>query len=414
MKTLFRLCMLLVLIANIRCTMVAQDLKIFGFGQMYYRNQFFTEENIRQRLGTNVPGKNNLFLLQQANLMLSSDFGRGFSFFGNLEFTNNFDLNRNFGNFTIQEFLVRYKNSDGSFQVKFGSFLPKFNSFLEIYNRFPLMPYIFRPAVYETQLQNFFAFDDFFPPKANIQIYGVLPLNDQITLDYAVYHANPEFSFMTTAVGGSAGAINTTTNMQYGGRLGIKADFGKAGSLTLGGSITSDLDNQRNQTVGGIMTALGRPAVNLGDVSRTRIGGDITYSVAGFTLNAEIIKVSTNMDANQQTIFDNNLGRNSTFPSTIFANGKAMESLDKLTYYGALSYQVLEDVAVYTMYSHIEDKGSLLLQSGVSSLSIGATYSPIENILIKAQYFNLQINEPNNLNVFNRARSILLGTSVMF
>ncbi len=67
--------------------------------------------------------------------------------------------------------------------------VPTFNNLNEIKNRTPLLPYIFRPFVYEASVFDLFPVNELVPEQAFLQVYGFIPAGE-VKFDYAVYVGN--------------------------------------------------------------------------------------------------------------------------------------------------------------------------------------------------------------------------------
>ncbi len=116
-------------------------------------------------------------------------------------------------------------------------------------------------------------------------------------------------------------------------------------------SVTSDKDNQNS--------------TGLGDVRRTRIGGDLSFSVARVEVEGEIISIYHDLNV----------------PGT---------SLDKQFYYGAIGYNFSDQVFGYFSYNFIKDDFFPGIENGVGGFYIGAGYRPSDSIVIKTQYIYLK------------------------
>jgi hypothetical protein len=214
----------------------------------------------------------------------------------------------------------------------------------------PYLPYISRPVVYEASLSELIPPTDYLPERANVQVYGALPVG-KAKLEYAAYIGNSETNFInsgqvqSTAVRGT----DTTSYKTLGARVGLKTD-----NIKLGVSATYDRDNQNG--------------AGLGDVKRTRLGADLRLTKSGFTFEGELIAVQHDLST-----------------SGI--------DLDKSFYYGTLIYDFTERVFGYVSYSNIEDKSNSVLADGVKVYFIGGGYRPTSRVVLKAQY--IIVNIPN-------------------
>lgn len=247
-------------------------LKVFG----YFQNslQHWTEFKYQ-------PAQNS-FGLQQLNLFFQKDFSRNWTAFVNFEALNTYSSSRHWGALNLEEAWVKY-SSDTKFNLKLGLQTPIFNNLNDVKNRTPLLPYIIRPLVYETSFNEFIPLEEFVPARAFVQAYGFLPTGEA-KFDYAVYLGNSP-NINSDPRNGQTG-VDTTTAFLVGGRLGWRYR-----ELKLGFSATHEKSN------GFVSVApfLGRPAADLQEMPLKRWGGDLSYNLADFSFESEVIKV--NLDA---------------------------------------------------------------------------------------------------------------------
>jgi hypothetical protein len=408
----------------------AQDeLRIFGFfqGTAFQTYQRLSQQNFRQ-VGTGAAATlqafanetnedRNVFTLQQANLFLSKDFGSRFSAFINLEFTDNYSSNLGWGSLTLQEAFMRYEGSE-YFNVKAGLFLPQFNNLYEIYNRLPLLPYVFRPFIYETQFDAFVSRDDFLPSRALLQIYGYLPLGE-VNVDYAAYLGSAENSYtfasnsVNRAVGLGANFLvpgwSRVSFKTVGARVGVRT-----GQLKAGASLTIDNDNQRQFNIAVTGTGITVPFNNksFGDVPRRRIGVDAQYTLGPVTVSGEAVFVLNSLDAAQQ----DSLRRWSTPVATPrnaadLSVGGVGSSLDKRFFYGTAQFDVTENFYLFGSASYLEDNFSTVFQNGALGFAAGAGYKLIDQVVLKVQYQRVDIRSDRATLEQN---NIFAGISVAF
>ena len=393
MKKVLQIVIITLLLAG---TAYSQDFKIFGFGQAYYSTILSQDETL-SKIGVSLT-KYSTYSLQQFNLMGTGGLGKNLTYFFNLEYINNYNTTYGFGAASLSEAMVRYQNDDGSFNVKFGTFLPKFNSYLEVYNRMPLLSSVYRPTIYEPALYSFFNAEDFLPLRANLQISGYVPLNENISIEYAVFHGNPEFTYIL----GNAQkrGTNTSYKMTYGGRLGFNLDFIKIGSAKIGISVTSDQDNQQSATLGGVLAAA---PVNLGDVDRTRIGGDFNYTLSNLSLTAEFITVSEKLNSDQQNTFDTKIK-----PLGLVSD------LNKSFYMLLGEYTIYDDYTLFFLYSRLEDHILPIAASGIKQFGYGVKWAVTPRLSIKTQISGFKLIEPNPFKVSLNSQMFFVAASVMF
>ncbi len=380
-----KLCLLIVLLLSMAVKIYPQgEISLFGFFQtagtnvniksgafnpMIMKKSFSEEEQVN-------------FNLQQANILMLSNLGKGFSGFVNLEITNNYSSSKFWGNFSLQEAYVKYDHNM-NLKAKIGLFIPKFNNMYEIYNRTPLLPYLFRPIVYEASFWKMFNPEDYLPQRAFLQIYGFVPVSD-FTFDYALYVGNSEDSYFTsgnptvqTELMDIPG-LHQSNFLSFGGRIGVKKD-----QFTFGVSATLDRDNKTNVNI----ALAGKPVEkSLGDIPRLRLGADLQVSLSSLTLTGEIISVQHSLTEEQ-----NNLLKQWSRPQIpgVTRSYAIGSGLDKLFYYATLNWDITEDVFVYGSYSNVYDEANNKLNkddNGLNLISIGGGIRINDNIVIKTQF----------------------------
>ena len=144
---------------------LGEDLSIYGYFQGQYKAESFT-------LGADKE-TNSSFSLQQINLLLKKNFGERFSSFVDLESVNTYSTERGWGGMKFSEAWFSY-NPDRKLNVKLGLQVPVFNNLNDIKNRTPLLPYLFRPVVYESSFNNFLQINAFVPDQAYVNVEGTL------------------------------------------------------------------------------------------------------------------------------------------------------------------------------------------------------------------------------------------------
>ncbi|MDH3216900.1 MAG: hypothetical protein OEN01_11525, partial [Candidatus Krumholzibacteria bacterium] len=290
------------------------------------------------------------------------------------------------GAFNLEEAWVRYRASK-EFNLKVGLQIPEFNHLNEINNRTPLLPYIVRPLVYETSLNEIIAVEEYVPARAFVQTYGFVPTG-QTKIDYAVYVGNsPNVANRRTGqlngVPHQTG-VDTTATFLVGGRLGVRL-----GELKVGVSGTYDRASFPTE----FADTLGVPVKTTQERPRTRFGADISHRVGRFTIESEYIKVNYHVDIPQ-------LG------------------LQREFYYGTLGYDLTERLFAYVSYWNTRD--ILVAKSGATDFgenvevevpTAGAFYRVNDRISVKAQYAYVRvgINIPevsSNFNHFGMAVSV--------
>ncbi|MGE5498047.1 MAG: hypothetical protein ACM3Q2_08260 [Syntrophothermus sp.] len=289
--------------------------------------------------------------LQQLNLFVRKDLSEDFTAWVNFEAVNSYNSSRLWGSFSVDEAWINYKHSD-IFNVKAGLLIPKFGYFNELKNRFPLIPYINRPLVFENSNPKIDG-SEYYPEKAFLQVYGNMSIGEisslgEVNFNYAAYAGNSGHDYITTAniVGGSG--TDTTNFKLFGGRLGLSA-----GDFRLGVSASSDKAN--------------RQSTLKENVGRTRLAVDLGFSIYNIFVEGEYISVKLN-------------SKNSP------------DNIDKFFYYGTLGYNISDKVFAYGSYSYVRDYEDDILGPGMPGYIFGAGYKPIESLVLKASYSNFSTN----------------------
>lgn len=387
---------------------IDSDLQLFGSMQTV----FFHQES---RIDTEIPATGqsfsgtetrNTFALQQMDLFLRKEIGDELTAFVDLEFQLNYSSDNRWGSMSIQEAWLNYHMSDAA-NIKLGLLYPAFNHLNEIKNRLALLPYLFRPLVYERLLSEKFYAEDFIPEHAFIQFHGALPAGSWF-VDYAAYAGNAEASYISRR--SPDGNIDTDLNPQFeflsgvdpsniklklfGGRIGIRSRDEK---VKFGLSITHDYNNLRDSTRYPSHILSGPAQRILGsDAERFRIGNDLTARYASFWLELEAIKVIYDYDPAER--FDVELEQ------SFFSGVLGYDITPEITTYGSLQY------GDYTFG----------LDSDYFVYSFGGAWRVNNAVTAKAQFiaYDEQFNDKpdENLNVISQQVMItfvFLGFSIL-
>jgi len=461
-----------------------EDLRIYGYMQAYgaYFSNYIVEYPVNPLLGNdpNKPGKfvkeidyKPYFTAQQLNLFFTKNFrGRwgDFTAFVNLEATNNFSAKQNFGNFKVEEVFGKY-GIDEELNIKFGYFIPPFNNLNEIKNRMPLLPFLFRPTIYESYINeiNIVIQEDFVPQKANIQIYGGIPLSSDITFNYALYGGNAEQSYYSNqALSIFPAGIDTSKYKLLGGRIGLEsygipfiADQDLIFKVGISG--TYDRDNRNkylNQSILNNQTQIASLGVagltNLylapidGNLQRYRLGADFSFTISGLTIEGEVVHVkyfNNDPQIAYMNKYRDNLqnalllvgGAAKTLQMEILANPtspdnavkvlrlSSMQSFidkarnefrenitvgkefDKQFYYISANYNITEDFQIYVSYDFSKDLADLRLDDQVHMFYAGLNWKPTYAFVFKLQYARQEVKKINYL-----LNSYFFGASLYF
>jgi hypothetical protein len=392
MKSFYKFLTITILIVIQSHEIFAQsDLEVFGFFQA-------TLGKVKGNYGAvaNVPkeifGFDKLKLvekeednlnpsIQQLNLLFRKEMSPNITAWVNLEILGNYNSSLKWGGISLQEAWANYQVSD-AFNVKLGLLIPKFAYLNEIKNRFPLIPYITRPLIYESAIPTINIYD-YIPERAFAQISGYFPVGD-LTLDYAAFFGQSERTYIVGPDGGSVGgtSVDTTNFKLWGGRIGASY-----GDLRFG--ISGSYDKKNLQ------------ATLQEDVPRTRLAFDLGYSAFNFFFEGEYIAVM--LDSKNTT-----------------------EDQDKLFYYGTLGYNFTDDLYGYGTYSYMKDKGDDVLGTGMTGYILGLGYKLMDSVVLKASYTTYSIEEgsfpyvinpqlpPLDVNVQLDYKAYQLGVSILF
>jgi len=381
----------------------AEGVDVFGYMQSYYQHQFDLTSSTKKNTGS--------FNMQEMDLFVRKDLTSDVSCLIDLQTIDNFSQENNWGSINLDEAWIKFSPSK-LFNLKVGKIVPTFNNFNEIKTKFPLMPYIFRPIVYESTYQSTLQVSLWVPAHAAIQINGTAPISD-VKLDYAVYGGNSDFIVsqfqgLSTMVPG----MDSTKFKMGGGRLGARYMGIKLGvSGTYDYSKHEDV-NEIISKVNAAIAATPYPQLpTLPATPRGRVGVDLSYTGYGFTFEGEYIYVKEMLDdANKATL-------NSICATIPLYAGAALISSDltKTFVYGNVMYDFWEKYFVSLGYSRLTNKSSLMLSSkGLDIVMAGAGYHFSDNITLKLQLGNVSnifntvaLNSVNNL-------STAIGISAAF
>lgn len=279
------------------------DMRVFGSMQSLFMHQYsYSEINIPEaRLSLQEKESRNSFAIQQLDFFFDKPIDDAFNAFVDLEFQLNYSSEKRWGSLSIQEAWLNYSYND-AVNLKVGLLFPAFNQYNEVKNRLAVLPFIFRPMVYERLLAQRFLTEDFIPEHAYVQFSGWIPTRN-LMLDYAVYVGNSEASYITR--NHPDGGIDTDLNPNFeflsgvdptdinlklfGARIGLRSP----GERFRGGlSFTRDANNMRER-FGAQKPYFSEEAIRLmpDDAERYRFGLDLSHKHGDFLIEGEIIKV---------------------------------------------------------------------------------------------------------------------------
>jgi hypothetical protein len=394
------------------------DLQIFGSVQSFFMHQGINA-NAKLELFNPSTGRDTTieidegetkssFVLQQLDIFLQKDLGDKFSFFADIEFQRNFNSQFAWGSLSIQEAWLNYEFMP-EMELKAGLLFPTFSNLNDIRNRLAVLPYLYRPLIYERTLSSVFPLEDFTPQQAFLQASGNIAIGERHYLDYAVYVGNAEGSYLATDIGrGSAprdtaspsGFDETGLNFKLAGlRIGLhNADE----SIKIGYSLTRDYDNNRDSTNAIVRDSAGNPSVQrflFGDILRYRMAIDALVKIGNFRFNTEFL---TNM-----------------YLSDELERVGARRSNDFITV--GVHYYPESDMTLYAEYQAI--RNNFFVTSYASVVSVGYAYRVSDAVTLKAQYvrygefFEEQSETSNLIRQFEQDVSVnflLLGFNLVF
>lgn len=329
--------------------------KTFGYFQVSFMQQLFKNASDKKS-----------FSLQQMNLFFQHDLADEWSAFAGLEFINNYNSGKSWGDLSLSEVWVKYYGGR-RFNLKIGLQVPTFNHLNEISNKTPLLPYIVRPLAYESSFAEFMNLDDFIPRRAFIQVYGFLPI-DETKVDYAFYLGNsPNISTKNTQAGQSG--TDTSNIFMAGGRVGLRYEDVKLGFSATYDEIDKINYNKHFQTI---------YLTELKNIPRFRIGQDLLMDFKKFSFSAEYIKV-------------------------IYDTGKKID-LDKQFFYATLGFRINDDLFTYfSLFSTLEkfnftnpEFSQYNTEVSINIPNIGFSYDINDRIKFKGQFARVDVDIKNN------------------
>ncbi len=358
------------------------DLYIYGYFQVQHR--YGTESLGGIRTTTNT------FSLQQLNLLFRKNINESLSGFVDIEALNSFSTTDGWGSFGFSEAWVRYFNKRALI-LKIGLQVPTFNNLNDIKNRTPLLPYILRPAVYESSFDGLIPLSAFIPSHAYASISGTLTPGT-IKFDYSFYTGNErEFSakeskFQTSLPAGS----DTTHSKLWGGRIGIRKN-----GLKIGASGTRDRGNPNN---------LGASPTGLGPIQRYRLGLDFSWNIGTIFIETESIWVFHHLSAVQQELIWEQARSNPVFT----------DNLDKSFYYTTVGYRIDDTLTLYTTYNLLKDNSNIFFAKGFRAFMLGGAYKPADNLAIKLQVIQANLKKNEGISLEFKGFYLFSGMSLLF
>lgn len=398
----------------------ATPLDVYGYFQAKYAANY---NGVAEKFQSN-------FVNQQLNLFLTKGLGGDFSSLVNLQWSTNFSTLDNWGTFKVSDAWLKWA-PDEAFKVKTGLLVPKFGHFNEIKDKTPLQPYIWRPLVFESTLAPTMDLTAFVPNLAMAQVEGTISTG-ATKFDYAVFGGNSDF-LVSQAGFAKAPGNDTSNNKMVGGRLGLRTGNGTVGRFDIG--VSSTYDQTTSPFLGGVVNIYNIqvvPAVNtarakanlpalptfapLHSTERIRLGGDLTWTGHGLTLESEVIKVLYNLDDAGQAALD--ALHKSQLPNV---KGTIGTSLDKTFYTANLTYDLqgrADKFFVTGGWSYLQDEtytgGPLqAVGEGTNLYCAGGGFRPNDRVSIKLQLVKI-VDDMNSDHSLFDLNQVLVATSVFF
>ncbi len=354
--------------------LAAQESQTDIFGS--FQAVFFTQKSRLTLTNTHPLGPLSLseerysFAIQQLDIFLHREIEMDFTAFIDLEYQVNYSSEHRWGSMSIQEAWLEYAVAE-EFNVKAGLLYPSFNHLNEIKNRLALLPYIFRPGVYERLLTNLYSSENYIPEHAFLQLHGAVPYG-AVFFDYALYTGNAEASYITSME--ADGTLKSDRNINFeflsgvdptdlklklfGGRIGLRS---RDEQLKAGISLTHDYDNLNDTTRYPPYLTLTRSEL-IGDAPRTRLGADLSGTVGPVQFEGEFIAASYDYDRAQRLGVD----------------------LSLFFIYGMIGYWVDDRLFLYT--SAEAGQATFGKTRSHTSFSVGASMKLHASITAKGQF----------------------------
>lgn len=395
----------------------AQDsedkLHIYGFTQVLFVSKYTNVDVFKNDV--DIPFDysrhyvSNSFSLHQVNLFFQKAVSERSTFFLNLEASGSYSSRIPSGYLEIPEGWISYRLND-ELELKAGLLLPKFNNLLEIKNRLPLFPYLIRPIFYENLISETYDPEDYRPDRAYVLINYITPISRELVFDAAFYMGNSEDSFLATtdksvleeADTEERARIYLGENMNsallFGGRIGIENVFG---TFKFGISGTIDEDNKKISETS-VYSLPSSVTPIMGEVPRYRLGLDLSFNLEKFAFESEFMGAYHNHSKIHEIPQFKNV------------------NLNKFFQYSNLTYNFTTETYIYGGYSYSRDLTYEFLipntpspdGAGLHVINFGAGWRPIENTILKAQYF--QGVSGKNPNLQYSVTFLSLGISTIF
>lgn len=365
--------------------------------------------------------KSSSFNIQEMDLVFQKDLGSALSTFADLQFLNTYSTEKGWGDLNLDQMWIKYSPAK-QFNVKFGHIVPTFNAFNEIKTKFPLLPYIFRPLIYEASINAIVNPQEYLPMHAALQVNGTFSAS-ALKLDYALFGGNSDFIVSSKIAGASmytVPGVDTTNFKLFGGRIGARiADLKLGFSYTYDKAANTPLNNNIALLNGRIqqmskLYSYPIPLYNkIGKSDRNRIGVDLSYSNFGLTLESEYIYVMNSVEENdKQTL--KKIANGISLPG-IPPIKTISDDLSRHFFYANINYDILEKFFLTAGYSYMKNSFDLATSKyGYNEIFGGGGFRMSDNVTLKAQCMSIRNDLSKDPMVKLNILIVSAGASVYF
>lgn len=350
----------------------------------YFQSELLYERSIMKAFGAIDTTTRTTSEVAELDLFFNKQITQKISALVNFQLTGNYSSENLWGDFNLDQAWVKFDLSK-MFVLRIGHLVPIFNQFNEIKSRFPLFPFIVRPAIYESNYGKMVQSSIFLPLHAAMQINGTVPMG-KTKFDYAIFGGNSEF--INTKKGASDYSIvpfgtDSTNFKMVGGRLGLRAFDLKFG-------VSGTYDKSRNDDINGSITManntmkeiLGDQAPVLpfiGEVPRYRFGVDLSFTNGRFNFQSEYIYVHFTPDGIAKRNLDLVSLATQQSPSPINTE------LDRQFAFASLTCYITEKFNATIAGYYNKTVSQLLLDHGLYGVDFCLGYNITDGIAVKAQ-----------------------------
>jgi hypothetical protein len=373
----------------------AQNLRVFGYSQSLMNN--VTTENLDGNLafgGSEYTTRS--FFLQQTNVFLANRFSRKSSAFVNIEFVNNQDVEKGFGNLSLQEAWFDY-NVSNDFSLKFGKLLPKFGALNDQRNRTPILPFATRPLIYENLYGEIFNQEDYVPLFAFFQAEKRFELSNKLSLETTAFLSGAEEDLLVSpdnrADESSLTGSNSTDNLTLGGKINFVFSDYNVGIFKLGLSLAYDGALVNGSIVPTEVRQI-NPAVlapDLGTAGRMRYVFDLNIQLDRLEILGEYAISKVNYSDDQVAAFDAMNAFTTGIPG---ANLPAYANMNNSKFYWAnITYNFKNDFYLLARYEELTtgNDAFFLNEEGLRLMTFGGGYR-YNNLVFKAEFSQINLD----------------------